>query len=86
MAAQAHSIYPQADTIIATFGDVTEDNDRIAQIEICSGKIPGACRYFEVRCWGQGPWLVAQGGPAHFTGAAEAKAAARRWVDSGGLC
>ena len=83
MASYAHSVCPQPDTIIAIFGDVTEDNDRIAQIEVCSGKIPGAHRSFALRCWGQGYWCVAQGQPTEFRHAADAKAAALRWVNSG---
>jgi hypothetical protein len=83
MATQTHSVCPRPDTIIGLFGDVTEDNDRIAQIEICPGRIAGQHRSFALRCWGQGDWHVAQGRAAHFTDVAHAKAAGLRWVATG---
>jgi hypothetical protein len=86
MATHAHTVCPQPDTIIAIFGDVTEDNDRIAQIEICTGEIPGTTRSFALRCWGRGRSSVAQGRPTHFTDVAGAREAAFRWVDTGWPC
>ena len=50
MATQAYNLHPQPDTIVAIFGDVTEDNDRIAKIEICAEKAPAATRSFALRC------------------------------------
>lgn len=83
MATQTHNPRPQPDTIIAIFGDVTEDNDRIAQIEVCPGRMAGEHRTFTVRCWGRGYWRIAHGRPTYFGDAAEAKAAALRWVKEG---
>jgi hypothetical protein len=83
MAAQAHNACGCPETIIGIIGDVTEDNDRIAQIEIRPGMIVGEHLAVALRCWGQGCWCVAQGRPAHFTDVAHAKAAALRWVSTG---
>lgn len=69
--------------IIATFGDVTEDNDRIATLEIRPGMFEGEYQALALRCWGNGHWCRADGQPHFFTDRVPADAAAERWISEG---
>jgi hypothetical protein len=69
--------------IIATFGDVTETNDRIAQIEVRPGMREGQLHGLMVRCWGHGDWCVANGRAAYFTDRQSAESSANRWISEG---
>lgn len=83
MATQALTAVRPSDAIIATFGDVTEDNDRIAHIEVRPGMREGEVHGLAVCCWGNGHWCVANGHASYFTNRADAEAKALRWINEG---
>ena len=83
MATQAHTAFRPAETILGLFGDVTEDNDRVAQIEVRPGMSEGQHLALILRCWGHGHWCVAQGRPSHFTCRRDAEGVAHLWVARG---
>lgn len=83
MATQVLTADRSSNAIIATFGDVTESNDRIAQIEARPGMREGERFGLMLRCWGHGHWCIANGNPSHFTSRIDAEAAANRWIAEG---
>lgn len=83
MATQVLTADRPDDAIIATFGDVTETNDRIARLEVRPGMREGEVHGLILRCWGHGHWCVANGHPSHFTSRTDAQVAAYRWVSEG---
>jgi hypothetical protein len=83
MATQPLTVVRPSEAIIATFGDVTETNDRIAQIEVRPGMREGQMHGLGLRCWGHGHWCIANGHVSHFTSRQGAEAAALRWIKEG---
>lgn len=83
MATQVLTADRPSSAIIATLGDVTEDNDRIARIEVRPGMREGERYGLMVRCWGHGHWCVANGHPSYFTDRGSAEIGANRWVSEG---
>lgn len=69
--------------ILATFGEVTEDNDRVATIELRPGMFEGEYLALAVRRWGMGHWCRFDGQPACCTDRADAVALCRLWISEG---
>lgn len=72
-----------AHTQLATYGEVTEGNDRIARLELAPGRQEGDHLGLMLRCWGEGHWCRADGQPAYFTYRMDADTAAERWISTG---
>ncbi len=69
--------------VIKRYGDVTEDNDRIATLELRPGMAEGQYQALALRCWGRGHWCVAEGQAHYFTDQVDADLAGGRWVSEG---
>ena len=83
MATQALTAVCRSGAIIATVTDASEDNDRIAHIEVRPGMTERHPLGLMLRCWGHGHWCVANGNPSFFSSRPRALEAAQRWVDEG---
>jgi hypothetical protein len=72
---------PQA--TIRLFGDVTEDNDRIALLQVRPGMREGQRAALMLRHWGLGQCCRGDGQTWYFDKREEATAVAECWVDTG---
>lgn len=68
---------------IALFGEVTEDNDRIALLQIRPGRREGQREALMLRRWGYGHECFGSGQTWYFNTREEAIKVAKCWVDTG---
>lgn len=68
---------------IGLFGEVTEDNDRIALVQVRPGMREGQREALMLRRWGYGAGCRADGQTWHYDRREEAVAAAECWVNTG---
>lgn len=83
MATQTSTLARPADAIIAILGDVTEDNDRLAVVEVRPSMTEGEHLGVAVRMWGNGHWCTANGHPHFFTSREPALEQATLWIAEG---
>lgn len=68
---------------IALFGEVTEDNDRIALLQIRPGMREGQREALMLRRWGRGHECRGDGQTWYFNKREDAIAVAKRWIATG---
>lgn len=83
MATQFDTAFATPDAILATYGEVTEENDRIATLELMAGMQEGDRCALALRRWGHGHWVECNGSVWLFTRRVDAAAAAERWIAEG---
>ena len=71
------------DRVIARYGNPSEDNDRIATLEVRPGMAEGQYQALALRLWGSGHWCRADGQAGYFTTRQDADKAAERWISEG---
>lgn len=66
--------------ILSHYGDPTEDNDRIARLEVRPGMQEGQEYGLMLRMWGTKDWGVRDGQAHYFTTREQADQAAQEWI------